>query len=216
MRRRRRSRTLSPVRQMKPLLNAVALAATFLCAVSGGARANFSVDQSSRSRQMMQDLEILSTGDAKTSARFFDQQVPRSGGPVAPPIRAPESFVPSAAPRPPQADAPGRSAEAAAAPTAHPAAPAKSPTLTAVRETPKRFANAWRDPLRRRNGLSRVGEALVGGGAAVLGFMALGWWGLPLAIVAEFAYYEYIAEPNGWSGPYWERGPRDGETFKRP
>ncbi len=40
---------------------------------------------------------------------------------------------------------------------------------------------------------------------------------LPGAVLrAEFAYYEFLAEPLGWTGSCWERGERDGETFTWP
>ena len=34
-------------------------------------------------------------------------------------------------------------------------------------------------------------------------------------VIGEFALYGFVLEPLGLSGHYWERGPRDGETFTR-
>lgn len=82
----------------------------------------------------------------------------------------------------------------------------------------RRTLTDWlRDPLRRRNVALRVLETLL---PAVLLFWALvPWWaalGLAGLLTAlEFALYEFILEPYLHAGPYWERGPRDGETFTR-
>lgn len=81
--------------------------------------------------------------------------------------------------------------------------------------------NALRDPIRRRNVVARIIEGL-GGGLAVAGPVSLvvgAWWPLllaPLAPLAEFVIYEFLLEPAGLSGHYWERGPRDGEVFRWP
>lgn len=84
----------------------------------------------------------------------------------------------------------------------------------ALRDMPRRLRGAFRDPLRRRNLAGRVFEALVGGGAAIGGAWVWGWpAGLLLAPLAEFVVYEFLLEPLGWAGHYFERGPREGEAF---
>ncbi len=112
---------------------------------------------------------------------------------------------------------------------------ARGEIIRALRETPRRIADAWRDPLRRRSSLSRIAEGYLGGltveCAGIHLFLIddpLAWsallahrWGvlatLPLlAPLAEFVFFECLAEPLGWTGAYWERGPRDGERFVRP
>lgn len=81
--------------------------------------------------------------------------------------------------------------------------------------------NAVRDPIRRRNVCSRIIEGLAGGlaVAAIPSAVWLTWWPLacaPLAPLVEFLVYEFLLEPAGLSGHYWERGPRDGEVFRWP
>lgn len=87
----------------------------------------------------------------------------------------------------------------------------------AILKTPQRISDVVRDPIRRRNAISRTVEAWIGGSVAAA--MAGAGWMSPVAglfaIPAEFVYYEYIAEPLGWTGHYWERGPRRQENFER-
>ncbi len=91
-------------------------------------------------------------------------------------------------------------------------------SYTAFVNTPKRINDAViKDPVRRVHVLSRIVEALVGGGITS-GIIAGA--GAPftapailLGVLGEFIYYEYLAEPAGWTGHYWERGPADGEEF---
>ncbi len=82
----------------------------------------------------------------------------------------------------------------------------------------RRVRDALLDPVRRRHVLARVAEsALPVAGALWIAAVRPGWLlGLTAAVVlAEFLLYELVLEPLGWAGPYWERGPRDGETFLR-
>jgi len=97
-----------------------------------------------------------------------------------------------------------------------------------------KFVAAFKDPIRRRNVCSRIVEGVIGCTTTMGIFTALtilslqyltSWSSLGVSVfinlvlsvfigvMMEFIYYEYIAEPLGWSGHYWERGPRDGETF---
>ena len=90
--------------------------------------------------------------------------------------------------------------------------------LRAIVETPKRIKDAFTDPVRRRHVLARFLEC--GAAAVAVGVVVkvAGWYGLALGplvgIFVDFMVYEYITEPLGWAGHYWERTPRDGETFR--
>lgn len=173
----------------------------------------------STAAKLMSDLETMAKGDEKTLNQFFDNSATHRAELVNPqeiraqpqvqPVETPLPLTSAPLPQPPPQP-----------PPPEPPSPQKKTGVDrateAIQETPKRISDAWRDPIRRRNSISRIVEALVGGGAAILGFLWLGWLGVLLAVPAEFIYYEYLAEPAGWSGHYWERGPRDGETFKRP
>ena len=83
----------------------------------------------------------------------------------------------------------------------------------------QRLRDGWMDPLRRRNSVARIVEGMVGGAASITSFVILPFpWALValgIGVLAEFVVYEFVLEPLGWIGPYWERGPRDGETFTR-
>ena len=72
---------------------------------------------------------------------------------------------------------------------------------------------ALKSPGRLRNLTWRIVESAIGliafFFAAAHGVSFLG--SLILAIVAEFVSFEFVAEPTGWTGYYWERGPREGE-----
>jgi hypothetical protein len=79
---------------------------------------------------------------------------------------------------------------------------------------------AFGDPARRRHVLTRSIEGVCGGVAAVCSYRLFGLAGALAAPIAEYLVYEYAIEPlarlrgfPSWAGPYWERGPRDGETF---
>ena len=67
------------------------------------------------------------------------------------------------------------------------------------------------DPIRRRQVLGRVAET------AVPAFL-ITWslWQTAAIVFGEFLFYELVLEKVGVVGHYWERGPRDGETFTRP
>ena len=88
----------------------------------------------------------------------------------------------------------------------------------AISDTPRRVADAWIDPVRRRHSISRIVESYVPIGALLLvlghGFASFGW--AALGVLLEFLLYEWILEPLALAPPYWERGPSPGETFERP
>lgn len=89
--------------------------------------------------------------------------------------------------------------------------------LTPIREFPQRIKDALTDPVRRRHILGRIAETWVPC-VAILPLVA-GWWALALApviVIGELVVYEFVTEPLGWTGPYWERSPRDGEVFINP
>ena len=79
------------------------------------------------------------------------------------------------------------------------------------------FINALKDRLRRRNLVFRIIESSVG---ILIAIGVTYGWGLPIGVIVgvmgEFLVYEFILEPAGLAGPYWERGPRDGERFTYP
>lgn len=80
----------------------------------------------------------------------------------------------------------------------------------------QRIKDAFLDPVRRRNVLSRCAETLIP--SSLILAWPLGWWSLPASLgvlLGEFLLYELILEPMKLTGHYWERGPRDGETFTR-
>jgi hypothetical protein len=83
--------------------------------------------------------------------------------------------------------------------------------LKPIKEFPQRLYDFIRSPLRIRNFFGRVLESLVGIGVFYLlgpSWAAVGW-----GVLAEFVLYEFVLEPLGFVGPYFERGPRDGEKF---
>ena len=90
--------------------------------------------------------------------------------------------------------------------------------LRAVRETPRRIADAWLDPVRRRHSISRIAESYLPALAILLilghGWASVGW--AAAITLGEFAVYEYALEPLGITSAYWERPPREGERFVRP
>lgn len=99
---------------------------------------------------------------------------------------------------------------------------------------PRRVRTGLADPIRRRNLAARIVEGYCGGLAVLVGVALHSAWlfGSPWSVVllwlvsawetwamaalaplAEFVVYEFLLEPLGWSGHFWERGPRDGEVF---
>jgi hypothetical protein len=80
----------------------------------------------------------------------------------------------------------------------------------AILATPKRIQDSWVDPVRRKHSISRILETLI-----PVAIITRSWWMPIVIVVGEWMLYEWILEPIGWSGPYWERGPADGETFTR-
>lgn len=96
----------------------------------------------------------------------------------------------------------------------------KGDFLSPILETPRRIKDALSDSVRRRHVLARLlecGAAAVSAGVVVF---TAGWYGLFLAPIVgtfvDFLVFEYITEPLGWAGYYWERGPRDEEKFVKP
>ncbi|MBI4346906.1 MAG: hypothetical protein HY553_08635 [Elusimicrobia bacterium] len=178
-------------------------AALLLAALAGApsAASGYSVEGSSTSKKLVEDLQSAADrGDRASLGALFDggdrSAVATEGAPTTKQMATLE--------RP----AARQSGNADASPKA------KNSTLHAIEQTPRYAKEAFSDPLRRRNIASRVTEGLIGAAAAVAGYALLGPIGLFAGVAAEFLFYEYIAEPQGWSGHYWERGPRDGESFK--
>lgn len=60
----------------------------------------------------------------------------------------------------------------------------------------------WFDSIRRKQVFWRIVEAWAGGIAALL----TGWWWMWLTVpLAEWLLFEFILEPLGLAGSYWER-----------
>lgn len=85
-----------------------------------------------------------------------------------------------------------------------------NPIFKSVKKLPHNIKLAFSNPHRRRNIGERITESLVGLGVfyATTNLLV----GVIAAIVSEFLFFEIIAEPSGFSGYYWERGPREGES----
>lgn len=98
--------------------------------------------------------------------------------------------------------------------------------LFAIRDMPQRIRDGWTDPVRRRYLLWRIVEEWAGGAAVGVGVLwrldrlADSWWQAPawalLTPVVTFVVYEFLLEPLGAAGHYYERGPRVGEVFTFP
>ena len=90
-------------------------------------------------------------------------------------------------------------------------------SLRAIKETPQRIVDAWIDPVRRVHSISRILEGFIPA-FIILTILDIpntfAWAGL--VVLGEFILYEWVLEPLGLTGYYWERGPRDDETFVRP
>ena len=90
-------------------------------------------------------------------------------------------------------------------------------SLRAIKETPQRIVDAWIDPVRRIHSISRIIEGYVPA-FIILTILGVRWafaWAW-LIVLGEFLLYEWLLEPLGLTGYYWERGPRNDETFVRP
>ena len=90
-------------------------------------------------------------------------------------------------------------------------------SLRAIKETPQRIVDAWLDPVRRIHSISRILEGYVPA-FIILTILGIQWtfaWA-GLIVLGEFLVYEWLLEPLGLTGYYWERGPRDDERFIRP
>ena len=90
--------------------------------------------------------------------------------------------------------------------------------LIAVRETPRRIADGWLDPVRRKHNISFLIETC-------LPVYVVTWsiWKTALVYLLRFVLYEWCLEPFGTArnpifstGRYMERGPREDERFVRP
>ena len=104
-------------------------------------------------------------------------------------------------------------------------------TRYALEQFPTRTEAMWTDPVRREHFVTHVGLEMstVGVGMTCAVFVpfpfSLGVCPL-VAVIYNFGMYEFILEPQSKSlveegkpskvGPYWERGPRDGEVFINP
>ena len=82
--------------------------------------------------------------------------------------------------------------------------------LQNIKDLPRDIKLVLGNRHRRRNFLWRAGEALIemlaflialNSGFNILLSFLLGW-------LAGFIAFEYVAEPAGWTGPWYERGPR--------
>jgi len=80
----------------------------------------------------------------------------------------------------------------------------------AIKDTPKRIVDSWVDPVRRRHTIGRIMETFIPAIAITFSF-----WKAALIVLGEWMLYEWILEPLGYAGYYWERGPRDEEKFTR-
>ena len=68
-------------------------------------------------------------------------------------------------------------------------------------------------PPRRRQVCWRLVEVLVG---LLVVLYWPSWAGVLTGLVGEFLVYEFILEPLGLAGLYWERGPRPGARQAQP
>ena len=91
----------------------------------------------------------------------------------------------------------------------------------------KRMCFDWlKDPQRRKHVFWRVVQTYAGWLVGWLAFMAfLGSWVLDVFVIGlaagvvcvlgNFLLYEFVLEPLGLLGPYWEGGPEDGKPYQR-
>lgn len=103
--------------------------------------------------------------------------------------------------------------------------------FSALGKTPQRTADAFGDPVRREHLKTQIGLELstVGVGITCTLFVPFPFSLAVCPLVAlayNFISYEYVLEPISKDrvkqglpslvGPYWERGPQDGEVFVHP
>ena len=90
----------------------------------------------------------------------------------------------------------------------------------------------WEDPIRRQHFITQVGleSSTATVGIVCVALMAptmIGMLICPLiAVLTNFFMFEFVLEPRSRDlvhqgqpslvGPYWERGPRDGERYQNP
>ena len=69
---------------------------------------------------------------------------------------------------------------------------------------------------RSKNGVNVAMKNLSDFVVTLLVFWLIGptWYAVILALLAEFVLYEFVLEPAGLVGHYFERGPRAGERFR--
>ena len=87
-----------------------------------------------------------------------------------------------------------------------------NPFLQQIVNYPGFLWDTVRSPLRIRNVISRFSET--GVALAVFAYIGPSMAGVAFALLAGFVWYEFILEPAGLAGHYFERGPREGERFK--
>lgn len=80
-----------------------------------------------------------------------------------------------------------------------------------------RMLTDWfRDPQRRKQVVWRVVESWLP--VFVMLWPVLGWRDAAqigaYIVVVGWLLYEFVLEPLGWAGPYWERGPAEGTTYR--
>jgi hypothetical protein len=81
--------------------------------------------------------------------------------------------------------------------------------LRVIRISPLRLKEGLTDPIRRRHIVGQIAVCYL----SALPFA--GWFGAAGVTFLNFLLYEYVGETlfKRWFGPYWERGPRDGERL---
>ena len=101
--------------------------------------------------------------------------------------------------------------------------------MESIKKTPERVDDVLQDPIRREHVVTQISlewsTASVAMTCAVFVPFPFSLGVCPLLAVAyNFLAYEYVLDPISEDlvrqgkpslvGPYWERGPKDGETFK--
>ena len=88
----------------------------------------------------------------------------------------------------------------------------RNPFIQRLLDFPGYQKGFWTSPKRLRNMAGRLSETLLA--LAVFCLVGPTMLGVICALLSEFVLYEFVLEPAGLVGHYFERGPRDGETFK--